>query len=251
MNFYILTLFPHMFAGPINESILRRAQEKSLVKINIINIRDFANNKHNSVDDYPYGGGAGMVIKAEPIFAAIEDIREKHNLNENNSKTILMCPQGEPLKQQKCQKLARVEHLIIICGHYEGIDERVREHLVDYEISIGDFVLTGGELPAMVLMDSIIRLIPGVLGEDKSVEEESFTEGLLEYPHYTRPADFRGLKVPEVLLSGNHELIRKWRKKQSIKRTLTNRPDLLKQLNLDAEGEKILSELKGELDDGY
>ncbi|MDW7675411.1 MAG: tRNA (guanosine(37)-N1)-methyltransferase TrmD [Bacillota bacterium] len=243
MKFHVLTLFPAMFQGPLTESIIKRAQDKELVQINIVNFRDFAFNKHNTVDDYPYGGGAGMVLQAEPIFNAVEAIKKPQ------SKVILMCPQGVTFNQQLATRLSQEEELIIICGHYEGIDERVKENIVDYEISLGDFILTGGELPAMVVMDSVVRLLPGVLGQDKSSKEESFNQGLLEYPHYTRPALFRDMTVPEVLLSGNHEAIRKWRKKESIRRTFLKRPELLVQEELDAEGRKMLEEIKGAMEE--
>ncbi|MBS4025192.1 MAG: tRNA (guanosine(37)-N1)-methyltransferase TrmD [Clostridia bacterium] len=244
MEIDILTLFPGMFTGPITESIIKRAQEKDLVTISLVNIRDFANNKHNTVDDYPYGGGAGMVMQAGPIFDAVNSIKK------TQSKVILMCPQGDVFTQKSAWKLSREEHLIIICGHYEGVDQRVKDELVDQEISIGDFILTGGELPAMIILDSVIRLIPGVLGQDKSVEEESFAQGLLEYPHYTRPADFRGLMVPEILLSGNHESIRKWRKKESIRNTWSKRPELLEKAALDVEGKEMLNDLRKENEHG-
>lgn len=244
MEIHILTLFPDMFTGPLTESIIKRAREKELIDINLVNIRDYANNKHNSVDDYPYGGGAGMVMQAGPVFDAVNAVKK------DNSLVILMCPKGEAFNQAVARKLSGEEHLVIICGHYEGIDHRVKEELVDLEISIGDFVLTGGELPAMVVLDCIVRLIPGVLGQDKSLEEESFTNGLLEYPQYTRPADFRGLKVPDVLLSGNHEAIRKWRKKESIKRTWQKRPELLERVELDTEGQKMLKDVREEMEHG-
>ena len=241
MRVDVLTLFPSMFNGPITESIIKRAQEKELVSINLINIRDYANNKHNTVDDYPYGGGAGMVIQAPPVFEAVNANKQDY------SKVIMMCPHGVPLNQKISQSLSKENHLIIICGHYEGIDQRVHEQLVDLELSIGDYVLTGGELPAMVLMDSVIRLIPGVLGQQESIQEESFYQGLLEYPHYTRPAEYKGLAVPDVLLSGNHEEIRKWRKRESLKRTLLNRPDLLDNLELDAEGKRMIAQIREEI----
>ncbi len=241
MRVDVLTLFPSMFNGPITESIIKRAQEKELVSINVINIRDYANNKHNTVDDYPYGGGAGMVIQAPPVFEAVNATKQV------SSKVIMMCPHGVPLNQKISQILSKEDHLIIICGHYEGIDQRVHDQLVDLELSIGDYVLTGGELPAMVLMDSVIRLIPGVLGQQESIQEESFYQGLLEYPHYTRPAEYKGLAVPDVLLSGNHEEIRKWRKRESLRRTLLNRPDLLDNQELDAEGKRMITQLREEI----
>jgi tRNA (guanine37-N1)-methyltransferase len=244
MEIHILTLFPGMFTGPINESITKRAQEKGLARIFLVNIRDFANNKHNTVDDYPYGGGAGMVMQVGPIFAAVNSVKRE------NSKVLLMSPQGETFNQKLAWELSKEEHLIFICGHYEGVDQRVKDLLADQEISIGDFVLTGGELPVMVILDSLIRLIPGVLGQDKSVEDESFAQGLLEYPQYTRPADFQGLKVPDILLSGNHEAIRLWRKKEALRKTLSRRPELLEKATLDEEGKKMLKDLmKGNEDE--
>lgn len=217
----VLTLFPGMFQGPFTESIISRAKEKELVKINIIDLRKYTKDKHNTADDKPYGGGSGMVIKPEPVFEAVDDLRK------SNSKIILLTPQGERLSQGLANQLAGEEHLIFICGHYEGIDERIRIGLEPQEISIGDYILTNGSLPAMVVIDSAVRLIPGVLGNAESIEEESFQKGLLEYPQYTRPCEYRNLKVPEELLSGNHELIAKWRKQQAVKRTRERRPDLL------------------------
>lgn len=230
MRIDILTIFPQMFAGPFAESIIKRAREKGLVAINLVNIRDYSRDKHKSVDDYPYGGGAGMVMKPEPVFLATEAVRGK------NSRVILLSPQGEVLRQEKVRELARRPHLILICGHYEGVDERIRERLVDEEISIGDYILTGGELPAMVLVDAVVRLIPGVLGTPVSLEEESFSRDLLEYPQYTRPREFRGLQVPEILLSGNHQEVARWRREQAIRRTLEKRPDLLGRQQSPAQG---------------
>ncbi|MCM3160479.1 tRNA (guanosine(37)-N1)-methyltransferase TrmD [Metabacillus litoralis] len=224
MKIDFLTLFPEMFHGVLNESILKKAQEKEAVQFNVINFRQYSSNKHQNVDDYPYGGGAGMVLTPQPIFDAVEDIRSKGN---TEPKVILVCPQGERFTQSKAEQLAREEHLLFICGHYEGYDERIREHLVTEEISIGDFVLTGGELASMVITDSVVRLLPGVLGNEDSPVLDSYSSGLLEHPHYTRPADFRGLTVPEVLLSGNHKLIAEWREEQSLRRTFERRPDLL------------------------
>lgn len=221
MKFDILTLFPEMFE-PINQSILGRAQEKNIIDINVINIRDFSENKHKKVDDTPYGGGAGMVIMPDVVYRAYNSID-----NIENAKVIYMSPQGQTLNQTKVESLAKEEHLIILCGHYEGIDQRVLDKIVDEEISIGDYVLTGGEIPAMALIDSVSRYVDGVL-TGESIKEESFSQGLLEYPQYTRPEVFEGVKVPEILLSGHHENIDKWRKEQSIHITKNKRPDLLK-----------------------
>jgi len=245
MKIDILTLFPEMFAGPFSSSILKRAQASGLVEINLVNIRDFSTNRHHTVDDTPYGGGAGMVMAPEAIFGAVENVRIKHD--SAPSRVVLMCPQGRPFSQAMALDLARGKNLVLICGHYEGVDERVRDSLVTDEISIGDYVLTGGELPSMVVVDAITRLIPGVLGESASVEEESFSAGLLEYPQYTRPRDYRGQAVPEVLLSGHHEEIRKWRRRQSLLRTLERRPELLAQMELTGKDKDILKELMDEL----
>lgn len=221
MKIDILTLFPKMFDSFLTESIIKRAINNKLVTIAIHNFRDFSDDEHDSVDDTPYGGGAGMVLMPQPIFDCVESLRKE------NSKVILLTPSGVPYKQKKAYELAKEEHLIIICGHYEGFDERITS-LADMEISIGDYVLTGGEVPAMVLADSIIRLIPGVINERSHIED-SFNENyLLDYPTYTRPSDFRGMKVPEILLSGNHAEISKWRYNESVKRTQERRPDLLK-----------------------
>jgi tRNA (guanine37-N1)-methyltransferase len=217
----ILTLFPGMFQGPLQESILGRAVQQGLVEFQTHNIRDFATGRHKVVDDYPFGGGPGMVMKPEPITAAVESVRRE------DSRVLLMSAQGKPFRQSTAQRLSALPHLILLCGHYEGVDERVIETLVDEEISIGDFVLTGGELPAMVVCDAVVRLIPGVLGAEDSTEEESFSSGVLEYPHYTRPAEFRGKGVPDVLLSGNHPKVAQWRREQSLLRTMRRRPELL------------------------
>ncbi len=225
MKIDIITLFPKMFSGPFDESIIKRAQEKGLVEIEIRNLRDWAVDKRGTVDDRPFGGGPGMVIKPQPVFDAVESLKSKSK--KQKAKIILLTPQGQPFNQQTAQHLSKSDHLILICGHYEGVDERVREHLVDEEISIGDYVLTGGELPAMVVTDAIVRLIPGVLEKPEAIKQESFSP-LLEAPQYTRPENFKGWKVPEVLLSGNHQEIAKWRKEQALKRTKERRPDLLK-----------------------
>ncbi|MDQ6596939.1 tRNA (guanosine(37)-N1)-methyltransferase TrmD [Bacillus salipaludis] len=244
MKIDILTLFPEMFTGVLGQSILHKAAEKSAVKYNVVNFREYADNKHNTVDDYPYGGGAGMVLKPQPIFDAVADLKEK--AASPNTRVILLCPQGSRYDQRKAEELAREDHLIFICGHYEGYDERIRENIVTDEISIGDYVLTGGELGAMVVIDSVVRLLPEVLGNEESHMKDSFSTGLLEHPHYTRPADFRGLKVPEVLLSGNHKLIEEWRNKEALRRTLLRRPDLLEKIDLTDEQEKWLQEVKKE-----
>ncbi|MCJ8331614.1 MAG: tRNA (guanosine(37)-N1)-methyltransferase TrmD [Lentisphaeria bacterium] len=224
MQIDIVTIFPEMFQGPFTESIVKRAQEGNYVSINFINPRDFTTDKHNSVDDRPYGGGAGMLMKAEPIVAAVNSVKTE------KSYVILLAPQGSAFNQAIAQDLSEKEHLIFICGHYEGIDDRVRELLVDQEISIGDFVLTNGNLATMLITDAVVRLIPGVLGCDQSAEDESFSNGLLEYPQFTRPESFNGLTVPDVLLSGNHQKIAEWRHEQSLIRTKKNRPDLLNNL---------------------
>ncbi|MCT2534501.1 tRNA (guanosine(37)-N1)-methyltransferase TrmD [Aquibacillus koreensis] len=225
MRVDILTLFPEMFEGVFQSSILNKAHQSGAFDYNYVNFRNYTENKHNKVDDYPYGGGAGMVLTPQPIFDAVEDLTTKM---EKEPRIVLMCPQGEPYTQKKALELAKEEHLVFICGHYEGYDERIRQHLVTDEISIGDYVLTGGELGAMVVIDSVVRLLPGVLGNESSAPEDSFSQGLLEHPHYTRPADFRGMKVPEVLMSGNHAKIEEWRQRESLKRTFDRRKDLLK-----------------------
>lgn len=235
MRIDYLTLFPEMFEGVLNHSILQRAQDKGMLAVNTVNFRDYAENKHNQVDDYPFGGGQGMVLKPEPIFNAQESLQQTAE-----TRVVLMCPQGEPFTQEKAQELSEAEHLVFICGHYEGYDERIREHLVTDEISIGDYVLTGGELPAMTMTDAIVRLIPGVLGNQQSHEDDSFQDGLLEFPQYTRPREYRGMNVPEVLLSGNHARIDAWRREQKLLRTYRNRPDLLDKAELTKQDQDIL-----------
>lgn len=246
MKIDILSLFPEMFEGVLHSSILKKAAEKGKVEYNVINFREFAEGKHKTVDDYPYGGGAGMVLKPQPVFDAVE--QAKASSPSANPRVILMCPQGDRYSQRKAEELAAEQHLIFICGHYEGYDERIREQLVTDEISIGDFVLTGGELAAMVITDSVVRLLPGVLGNEESPVLDSFSSGLLEHPHYTRPAEFRGLKVPDVLLSGNHRLIEEWREKESLKRTWERRPDLLEEYPLSEQQKTWLKEWKRERD---
>ena len=240
MKIDFLTLFPEMFEGVLGSSILQKAQDKDAVRFRVVNFRAYSDNKHQTVDDYPYGGGAGMVLKPQPVFDAVE----KLTAEAGGSPKILVCPQGERYTQQKAEELAREEHLMFICGHYEGYDERIREHLSTDEISIGDFVLTGGELPAMMIADSVVRLLPGVLGKEESHLEDSFSTGLLEHPHYTRPADYKGLKVPDVLTSGNHAKIKEWRRKESLRRTFLRRPDLLENYPLSEEERKWISEWK-------
>lgn len=244
MHIDVLTLFPEMFTGVLNSSILKRAHENKKFSYDLINFREYATNKHQKVDDYPYGGGAGMVLSPQPIFDAVQAINERSS---TNPRIILLCPQGETYNQQKAEELAEEDHLILICGHYEGYDERIRQHIVTDEISIGDYVLTSGELGALVIMDSVVRLLPGALGNRQSAIDDSFSTGLLEHPHYTRPANFRGYKVPEILLSGHHENIMKWRKKKALERTYRRRKDLLTQLELSKEEKQLLAEIKEEL----
>lgn len=278
MRIDVLTLFPEMFDGVFGASILGKARDKGIVQLSAVNFRQYSTNKHGQVDDTPYGGGGGMVLKPEPIFDAVEDLLRKReaetalsdpadqalesepNFNEAGGLTaveqrgssaarpriVLLCPQGETFTQQKAEEFAREEHLIFICGHYEGYDERIRTGLVTDEISIGDYVLTGGELPAMVMIDSTVRLLPGVLGNENSAVTDSFSTGLLEYPHYTRPTEYRGMKVPDILLSGHHANIEAWRRRESLRRTLERRPDLLERMKLTPQESKWVEELKRE-----
>ncbi|AZR72350.1 tRNA (guanosine(37)-N1)-methyltransferase TrmD [Anoxybacter fermentans] len=243
VTFHILSIFPEMFVGVFQESILKRAQEKGLIKINLVNIRNYATDKHRTTDDYPYGGGPGMIMKVEPIFRAFYDITAKAKTKPHR---IFMSPQGKTFNQKKAIELAEKKEIIILCGRYEGIDERIREELIDEEISIGDYVLTGGELPAMVVVDAVSRMIPGVLGDESSKEDDSFYCGLLGYPQYTRPREFQGKKVPDVLLTGNHALIERWRRKEALRRTLLRRPDLLVEADLTEEDYKLLEEIYNE-----
>lgn len=243
MNIDILTLFPEMFDGVLNSSILKRAVDKNKFQYNLVNFRDYTTNKHQKVDDYPYGGGAGMVLSPQPIFDAVNALKEKKN---GKPRVILMCPQGQPYNQRKAEELALEDHLIFICGHYEGYDERIREHLVTDEISIGDYVLTGGELGAMVVIDSIVRLLPDVLGNKDSAPQDSFSTGLLEHPHYTRPASFRGMNVPDILLSGDHAKIETWRRQKSLNRTYKRRPELLDEIILNETDKKIIESIKND-----
>lgn len=241
MKIDVLTLFPEMFDGMFTASIIGKAQERNLVALQAINFREYANNKHHTVDDYPYGGGGGMVLKAEPIFAAVEALQEQQH---TKPRVVLMCPQGEPYTQKKAEQLAQEEHLIFICGHYEGYDERIRQHLVTDEISIGDYILTGGEIPAMAVIDSVVRLLPGTLGNSSSAEHDSYSDGLLEYPHYTRPQTFREWSVPDILLSGDHSKVDAWRREQSLLRTLERRPELLASAELSEKERNWLANIE-------
>lgn len=241
MNYHVLTLFPEMIEQGLNTSILGRAREKNLITLQTTNIRDFSTNKHLKVDDYPYGGGAGMVMQAEPVYKAYEHVKEQVG-SEKPLRVIYLTPQGKVFTQELAEEFAKEENLVFLCGHYEGIDERVLDRIVTDHVSIGDYVLTGGELPSMVMMDAISRLVPGVLNNDVSAEIESFHDNLLEYPQYTRPEEFMGEKVPEVLLSGHHGNIDKWRREQSVIRTAQRRPDLLKGANLTDKEKRIARE---------
>lgn len=241
MHIDILSLFPEYFTRPLNTSILKKAQENEIFTYQLVNFRDYTLNKHQKVDDYPYGGGAGMVLTPQPIFDAVEDITKD---KATSPRIILLCPQGKTYNQTIAEELANEKHLIFICGHYEGYDERIRQNLVTDELSIGDYILTGGELGALVIIDSVVRLLPNVLGNEQSALEDSFSTGLLEHPHYTRPANFRGMKVPEVLLSGNHEKIKQWRKKQALIRTWERRKDLLDKQSLTEEDIEFIENIK-------
>jgi tRNA (guanine37-N1)-methyltransferase len=234
----ILTIFPGMMAGPITESIIGKARERKLIDIRVINIRDYAVDPHRTTDDRPFGGGSGMVMKPEPLAASIGNVRE----NDPATRVILLSPQGRLFDQEIAFELSRLHHICLVCGRYEGVDERIRNHYVDDEISIGDYVLTGGELPALVIVDAVARLLPGVLGSDESLNEESFITGLLEYPHYTRPEVFGDHRVPDILLSGNHGAIRRWRRQQALLRTWQKRPDLLHGIELSSEDRELLAE---------
>ncbi len=242
MQIEILTLFPQMFQSPLSTGIFKRAIDRKLVGINISNIRDYTHDKHHTVDDYPYGGGAGMLLKPEPIFEAVEaiksDISRKQRIDV--MPIILLTPQGRLFSQQIALELSKYSHLILICGHYEGVDERVREHLVTHEISIGDYVLSGGELATMVVVDAVVRLVPGVLGSEASALDDSHATGLLEHPQYTRPPVYRGWTIPEVLLSGNHAQVAKWHREQAIIRTLERRPELLDKAKLNSEERQLV-----------
>ncbi|UCD84923.1 MAG: tRNA (guanosine(37)-N1)-methyltransferase TrmD [Deltaproteobacteria bacterium] len=240
LRFDILTLFPDFFSSPMNQGILMRAQNSGLIEVNVVNIRDFAPGKHRIVDDMPFGGGVGMVMKAEPVIRAIES-RKQSGIN---GRVILLTPQGEKFQQEMARELSGWEQLILVCGRYEGVDERVRDHFVDDEISIGDYVLNGGEAAALVVVEAVSRLVPGVLGNEESARNDSFSQGLLDYPQYTRPRKLRGIPVPEILLSGHHQQIELWRKTEAIRRTWERRPEFLKQEELGEEERRILEEVK-------
>ncbi len=241
----ILTTFPGMFAPVLEESILKRAREAGVVVISVHDLREYTHDRHRTTDDAPYGGGAGMVMKPEPFFVAVEALRCPAGAG-CREEVVLLSPAGERLEQPLVWELANRDHLILLCGHYEGVDERVRQHLATRVISIGDYVLTGGELPALVLADAVVRLLPGALGAEESARADSFADGLLEHPHYTRPVSFRGMEVPEALLSGHHERIRRWRRKESLRRTRQLRPDLLAKACLTEEDRQLLAELDQE-----
>lgn len=239
-SFEIISIFPEIFSSYLGESIIKRAIQNELIDIKIYNLRDFSGNKHKTVDDYPYGGGPGMVMKIEPICNAVEAIKS----DGIERLTILLSPQGRVFNQKIAESLSEQnKRILFICGRYEGVDERVRELLTDDEISIGDYILTGGELAALVIIDAVARLVPGVLGDDESFRDESFTSGILDYPHYTRPPEFRGLKVPDILLSGNHQEIKRWRRREALKRTLIKRPDLISPSELSQEDNQLLKSL--------
>ena len=263
MKFDIVTIFPDFFRGPLDYGIVRRAREAGLIEISILDLRLFTSDKHKTVDDRPFGGGEGMVLKPAPIFECVESLgitpREQRIANRSRETVVLLSPQGRMFTQPMAQELARLERIVLICGRYEGVDERVAENLADQEVSIGDYILSGGELGAMVMVDTITRLLPGALGNEASAQQESFTEahkagvegpdstcvsgGLLDYPHYTRPAEFRGMSVPEVLIGGNHEQIRKWRRQKALEKTLRNRPDLLEKQSLSNEDREIVRKI--------
>ncbi|MCI8806074.1 MAG: tRNA (guanosine(37)-N1)-methyltransferase TrmD [Clostridiales bacterium] len=240
MNFYVLTLFPEMILSGLNHSVIKKAFEKNIINVESIDIRDFANNKHNQVDDYPYGGGAGMVIKPQPVFDAYESVMKKVR---KDCRVVYMTPQGKTFNQDIAKEFSEEDDIIILCGHYEGIDERVIDKIVTDEISVGDFILTGGELAAMLIIDSVSRLIPGVLNKEESFMNETFSNSLLEYPQYTRPVEFMGEKVPEILLSGHHGNVDKWRREQSLKRTFLKRPELLESSRLSEKDLEFLRTL--------
>jgi tRNA (guanine-N1)-methyltransferase len=247
MRIDIVSLFPEMFAGPLGHSIIKRAVDAGFLTIGVTNPREFAFDKHRIVDDSPFGGGSGMVMKPEPLFLAVESLA---GTVAGRRRSVLMSPDGSRFDQAKARELAGYDHLILICGHYEGVDERVKEHLADEAVSIGDYVLTGGELPAMVVTDAVARFIPGVLGAADAAEQDSFAGGVLEYPQYTRPREFRGWEVPEILVSGDHAKIARWRRKESLRRTLDKRPDLLDNLDLEGTDAALLAEIIAERGEG-
>ncbi len=241
MTFDIVTIFPDLVRGALGEGVVKRAIDRGILTVGVRDLRDFTLDRHRVVDDVPYGGGPGMVLKVEPLFTAVDAIRSERG---ELGAVVLLSPQGRRFTQAEAVRLATLDHVVVLCGRYEGIDDRVRTHLATDELSIGDYVLTGGELPALVVMDAIARLVPGVVGDEESVEHESFSRGLLDFPQYTRPAEFRDLKVPDVLLSGHHAAIRQWRKRQALERTFDQRPDLLVLAALDDEEREMLAELK-------
>ncbi len=245
MKFDILTLFPEMFAGPFSDSIIKKARENGLIEINLIDIRDYTTDKHNTADDYPYGGGAGMVLKVDPIYYALEDITDNFH---KKASSILLTPRGQRLDQKMVKEFSKNNHLILICGHYEGVDQRITDNFIDYEISIGDYVLTGGEIPAMVIVDAVSRMLPDVLGHADSKKNDSYYKGILDHPHYTRPRSFKDMEVPPILLSGNHQLIDRWRKKEALRKTYLMRPDLLKKTEMTEQQKELLGEIKEEIE---
>ena len=246
MRFDIFTLFPGIFDGPLQESMIKRAIDNGLLDVHLHNVRDYAAGKHQVTDDYPYGGGGGMVMKPEPVFTAVESVLEGGDQS-SAIPIVLLTPQGRVFNQQVAYELAQHDRLVLICGRYEGFDERIREHLATDEISIGDYVLTGGELAALVILDAVIRLKPGALGDPEGAIDDSHASGLLEYPHYTRPPEFRGWSVPEVLLSGDHAKVDRWRREQALRRTLARRPDLLERADLTEADRKLLDRLRAEM----
>ena len=245
MRFHVLTIFPAMFSGPMSESIISRAIDSGLVEINLYDIRDSATDRHRSVDDYPYGGGHGMVMKPEPITSSFKQVRDRADLRDTDP-VILLTPQGTPLTQTIVERLSGYDDIVLICGRYEGVDERVRENIVTCEISVGDYVLSGGELAAMIVIDAVTRLIPGAVGSIESTQDDSFSTGLLQFPQYTRPQNYEGSEVPAILLSGNHGEIERWRRRESLRRTLDRRPDLLNHVDLSAEDKDFIESLKQE-----
>jgi len=244
MRIDFFTLFPHLFESPLSSAIFQRARDKGLASFHVHNIRDYTHDKHHITDDYPYGGGAGMVLKPGPIFEAVESVLAGRTPQDEPLSIVLLSPQGKLFSQAEAERLAACNRLLLICGHYEGVDERVGEHLATESISIGDYVLSGGEIPALVVADAVVRLIPGVLGSPESAGEDSHAEGLLEYPHYTRPPDFRGWPVPPVLLSGNHGEVAKWRRRESLRRTLERRPDLVKKARLSPDDKRMINDIE-------
>ena len=245
MRIDFFTLFPQLFSSPLESAIFQRAQSKGLASFRVHNIRDYTHDKHHITDDYPYGGGVGVVLKPEPVFESVEAALSEQEAGERYS-VILMTPQGQPFTQAVANRLVGYDRLLFICGHYEGVDERIGTHLATEEISLGDYVLSGGEIPALAVADAVVRLIPGVLGSAESICEESHAAGLLEYPQYTRPPEYRGLKVPDVLLSGHHAEVAKWRRKESLRRTLLRRPELFKKVDLSVSDKRLINDIKAE-----